>query len=141
MAYTGGIDYLGVGFGQLEWEDVKSPWSSDPKAAIRTDSLDGKPTLTAMAYEYNTPITPEGKEWLLVRDTPGGSKQEKMYCVVLGKQKEKEYQSLDQRVHYLLLVVQVNTMTRDGNKIFERVGVGHLPGRCIEEKGFMVSIY
>ncbi|KAF2653766.1 hypothetical protein K491DRAFT_602167 [Lophiostoma macrostomum CBS 122681] len=139
MAYTGAIDYLSVGFGQLDWEDVRSPWSADPNAAIRTDLVDGKPSLTAVAYGYDAVTSFDGERLLRILDTPGGSRQEKIFCVVLGKQ--KEYVSLDQRIHYLLYIAQVKTTTRDGNRMFERVGAGWLPGRCIDKQGFEVSIY
>jgi len=167
MAYTGGIDYLSDPdeFGGIEWEAVQSPWWSAPTTAGLSPSTPngyshgithgpgqfrrsnsevqgGNISLIAKATQYD--LSGLGKEDLgeanLVWDMPGQSEQPETRCVVLGRVKNNQIPR-DQQRHYLLLVKATLTGYQRGYKIFERVGAGYLPGKCIAQGGVMVSIH
>lgn len=138
MAYTGGIDYLKLDFGGFEWEDIRSPWSRSADNVPRTEIRGGNIALTVMAREYDPNAAVQG-EGLLILDTPGGSEQPKTMCVVLGIQKGTRPR--EDKIHYLLIVTPTTALDRDGSKLYERVGAGYLPGRCIALSGSMVNIH
>jgi hypothetical protein len=129
MAYTGGIDYLQPGFGHFEWEDLKSPWSPEaPDNASSTNAHAVKVTLGAKAREYDLGAAVQG-EGELIFDTPAGSSQPITLCVVLGK--AKGCPSPEMQKHYLLIVTSTANRDRNGEKLYKRVGVGWLPGKCL----------
>jgi hypothetical protein len=139
MAYTGGIDYLQPDFGNFDWEDLQSPWS--PKAPTNISSTDPHATnmvLVAAAREFDLGAAVQG-EGELVFDTPGGSAQPKTLCVVLGRAKGSP--SPETQRHYVLVIIATGTRGSEGERLYERVGTGYLPGKCISPSGSSVSIH
>ncbi|KAL1799029.1 hypothetical protein ACET3X_003066 [Alternaria dauci] len=137
MAYTGGIDYLQPDFGCYEWEDLQSPWS--PKTPTNVSSTDysmANIALEATAREYDLGAAVQG-EGELIFDTPNGSAKPDTVCVVLGKAKGSPSPELQR--HYILIIAAQRG--RAGSKIYERVGTGYLPGKCISPSGFKVKIH
>ena len=51
-------------------------------------------------------------------------------CVVLGIQKGGN--AVKERTHYVLLITPTALTAATGEQVCERVGVGFMPGRCIE---------
>jgi hypothetical protein len=137
MAYTGGIDYLKLDFDGVEWEDIRSPWSRSADNVAHTEVRGGNIALTAVARDYDPNAALKG-EALLILDNPGGSEKPKTECVVLGRQKGPT--PLEGKIHYLLIVTPLTALGRDGGKLYERVGAGYLPGRCIAPSGSTVNI-
>ncbi|KAF2132922.1 HET-domain-containing protein [Dothidotthia symphoricarpi CBS 119687] len=131
MAYTGGIDYLSLDFGRIDWEKIESPWS-------RSDKSDGTDTLTAVAQRYNEDTASE-RQSTFIFDLPEYAEQYETICVVLGVQKGS--MPLSDKRHYVLLVVPTNGSGRSRTSSFERVGVGYLPGRCIATESTSVNIH
>lgn len=121
MAYTGEIDYLSLDFGKIEWENIESPWS-------RSEDSEGNNTLAARAQGYNQEATSKS-QINLIFDTPANAEQHKTMCVVLGVQKASI--PLGDKRHYVLLVTPTKIPEDNGSTVFERVGVGYLPGKCI----------
>ncbi|OBT63537.1 hypothetical protein VE03_07019 [Pseudogymnoascus sp. 23342-1-I1] len=140
MAYTGGIDYFEMAFGGVEWESLGSPWSRRTTNVSRAGSGSAKSSIAltaeARAYDPNAALEGEGE---LILDSPGGSEQRMTLCVVLGIQKGAV--PVEEKLHYLLLVVATSNHDSDGNELYERVGAGYLPGRCIARRGSTVSIH
>ncbi|CAN9210055.1 unnamed protein product [Alternaria alternata] len=136
MAYTGGIDYLQPDFGCYEWEDLQSPWS--PKTPTNVSSTDynlANIALEAIAREYDLGAAVQG-EGELIFDTPNGSAKPDTLCVVLGKAKGSP--SSETQRHYILMIAAQRG--RAGSRVYERVGTGFLPGKCISPSGFKVKI-
>ena len=136
MAYTGGIDYLQPDFGCYEWEDLQSPWS--PKTPTNVSSTDynlANIALEAIAREYDLGAAVQG-EGELIFDTPNGSAKPDTLCVVLGKAKGSP--SPETQRHYILMIAAQRG--RAGSRVYERVGTGFLPGKCISSSGFKVKI-
>jgi hypothetical protein len=134
MAYTGGIDYLEPEFGDYEWEDLISPWSDDrtPDVSPDPDTADIELVATAREYDLGVAVPGEGE---LIFDTPGD--QPKTLCVVLGKARGS-WNAESQR-HYFLVVAAAG-QNRSGAKVYERVGVGYLPGKCISPRNCSIFI-
>ncbi|KAL2128804.1 hypothetical protein VTI74DRAFT_8610 [Chaetomium olivicolor] len=133
MAYTGGIDYIGPEFNKVMWEEMQSHWSGGDQP-VRSEVQGGNIALVATAREYD-PFKAKQEDGMLIFDTPGLSSQPMTLCVVLGRQ-----EGLMQR-NYLILVQETANRDRYGNKIYERVGAGYLPSRCIGERGETVTIH
>ncbi|KAK4186814.1 hypothetical protein QBC35DRAFT_533079 [Podospora australis] len=153
MAYTGGIDYISPKFNGVEWEDLRSPWSGhEPRSKkgkgtgradegitrTRTEILGGNIAIIAKAYEYDPWKAGSQGEGMIMLDTPGMSEQPPAKAVVLGRQRGMWETS---RLCYLLLVQATCKRDRFGEKIWERVGAGYLPARCILGKGEEVVIH
>ncbi|KAH7233691.1 hypothetical protein BKA59DRAFT_549900 [Fusarium tricinctum] len=126
MAYTGTIDYIPAEFGGTEWEVIHTQWDSGPN---RTD----EGVLVAQARDYIA----GSKDSLLVFDSILGSGQGLSKCVILGRQKGNQPDR--EKVHYVLLV-QPRPLSNQGH-IYERVGVGTLPGSDIKQNGQQVYIW
>ena len=125
MAYHGGIDYLEPEFGGIDWAELSSPWASTPF------SKPNEITLWGMAYKYDSGVAVEG-EGTVIFDRPKDSERLSTLCFVVGKAKTLD--SIEERKHYVLLVTAV------GETMYERVGVGVLPGTCISLNSFGVTI-
>ncbi|XP_014559825.1 hypothetical protein COCVIDRAFT_90891 [Bipolaris victoriae FI3] len=140
MAYTGGIDYLQPDFGNYEWEeDLQSPWSTNaPSNISNTDISIANMALVAPAREYDlgAAVLSEGE---LIFDTPNRSSMPKTLCVVLGKAKGSP--SPETRRHYILIVAVAGHKGCAGETIYERVGAGYLPGKCISPTVVDVRIH
>jgi hypothetical protein len=148
MAYTGGIDYISPTFGGTAWVALRSPWSTTFAGSLPAQVQGSKIALVAEAREFSSPTARErAGECLLQFDTPGQSEQQvATLCVVLGRQKSLrgaqgmpamlgQANDKDHLVHYLLLVRPTSKADHEGSTIYERVGAGYLPGRCILASG------
>ncbi len=133
MAYTGGIDYFEIQFGQVDWQDLQSPWSgrgiglgiSQQATATPSEEKRGSIALVAKVRGYDVSQALEG-EWKLVFDTPGLPPPATPLCVPLGREKGSSVERT-----YLLLVQETDVIDDDGSRIYERVGAGYLPARCV----------
>jgi hypothetical protein len=139
MAYTGGIDYLQPDFGCYVWEDLQSPWSvKAPNNVSSTDFNVANIALEVTAREFDLGAAIQG-EGELIFDTPNGSAKLETLCVVLGKAKGSE--SPETQRHYILIVAATNKRERSGKEVYQRVGTGYLPGKCISPSGFKVKVH
>jgi hypothetical protein len=138
MAYTGGIDYLEPEFSSYEWEDLVSPWSAYRAPKVSTDPQTANIALVATAREYDLGVAVPG-EGELIFDTPGGSSQLNTLCVVLGKAKESL--NPETQRHYILIVAATVKQDRTESKLYERVGAGYLPGKCISPSCCSITIH
>ncbi|PSN64720.1 hypothetical protein BS50DRAFT_623219 [Corynespora cassiicola Philippines] len=138
MAYIGGIDYLELEFGTVEWEDLQSPWSGATANADDTNANTAKITLKAEARHYDpgAALVEDGK---LILDIPSESSPSTSLCVVLGKEKGNRPRELKMR--YVLIIKEQRESVEGGDKVYARVGVGCLPGTCISESGIKVCIH
>jgi len=129
MAYTGGIDYISPPFNGVEWEALQSPWSGYEKGDGDDEQEDvgANIALVAEAREYE-PLRGSPGESLLAFDRPERPVAWETLCIVLGRQKGV---ALNDQRHYLLLIKAAG-LDRNGKQLFERVGAGYLPGRCIK---------
>lgn len=149
MAYQGGIDYLDVPFGAVNWEtfSIPSPWfvtTEDPWGdSVRSD-LGRLPSRgrSVLVRSFETQAS-EQTDLRVIYDSPAKSSGygEDLKCLILGTLKTRPG-SLKSR-HYIMLVVPTNSDSGRGRGLlYERVGVGYLPGHCIDfdSLGSLVSL-
>ncbi|KAK0614520.1 hypothetical protein B0T14DRAFT_309967 [Immersiella caudata] len=135
MAYTGAIAYVRLEFGGVEWEELQSPWSGGGE--VLTEVQGGRIALVGQGREFNVGWG-EG-EAMLVWDVLGETERLNVLCVVLGRQ--RGVVKVEARC-YVLLVTLGGGMSRDGTRLYERVGAGYLPGRCVHwERSVKVTIH
>ena len=117
--YAGGINYFKLKFKGFDWEDFESPWSRSKK-----DEADY--TLIAKVRGFTRSPARTGEDHL-VFDTPAHKGRYNAKCVVLGIQRGTS--SLNDKRHYVLVVA--DRFDDKNGRVYERVGAGYLPGRCL----------
>jgi hypothetical protein len=128
MAHTGGIDYLDVGYGVYAWEDIESPWPQDATTEPAGADVVNM-ALVASARDYDLGAA--------TFDNPLQMLPRRSLCVVLGKARGKA--SANEQRHCVLIVAPV--VSKGGNTVYERIGTGFLPAKCISPGMQTVRIY
>jgi hypothetical protein len=140
MAYTGAIKYLLPHFGEVEWEEVESPWSREP--ALQSSLMTDRTTSFSLKGKVRKMIMPPlvgaaGNK--VIWDVPGGS--EKMAhpkCLVLAVRNESfPRESLDARMHWVIILKQHERKGGEKGSLYayRRIGAAELPGRYIARDG------
>lgn len=138
MAHQGGIDYLDLHYGEMEWEvsDIVSPWIGAPKGTwySSADFGGGGAILNVTVRTFE----PKAREWAnshFIYDRPTMAPEFRMdlKCVILGTLKSRLYSQI--RIHYFILVMpsRFHSVHRPGRP-YERVGVGYLPVDLIDHE-------
>lgn len=146
MAYRGGVDYLDLPFDNVDWEghDILSPWSTaQPGTWYSSNSGRHGARISVIARTFDLE-TMKRSDSNLIFDTPSESKTfiSSLKCVILGKMK-KSLRPEHERLHYVLLVSPVPSQGRHGRIMYERVGVGYMPGHLIhvDEPALLAMVY
>jgi hypothetical protein len=145
MAYAGGIDYLDPIFEKTDWEkaDIHPPWTRGNEAgrAAETTQHDAGIELIATARDYNVARSRPGDFKLLYDTELNRSDGSKVKCVVVARSKEAG--SMRERKHYVLLIVSTALTGNGGDKVYRRVGSGHMLGKYIalDQPGTPVRIH
>lgn len=126
MAYSGEIDYLELGFGDYEWENIQSPWTKPENRWINVDSDTTETALFASPRRYDLGAAKD-REIELIFDEHENPLLPSSLCVVLGVAKGTQIPT--ERRHCVLVINPRGS--RDGVTIYERVGTGFLPGKCL----------
>lgn len=135
MAYRGAIDYLDLPFDKVEWEehDILSPWSSsEPGTWYSSGSGRGATGLSVNVRAFES-TAKERRDSRLVYDITGtkaGGPLRESKCVILGRVKNPG-QPVRERLHYVMLVSPSTPQARRGELVYERDGVGYMPGHLI----------
>jgi hypothetical protein len=126
MGDQGGIDFLSMELGGVEWQkgEIHSPWGPDVSEASHPEPQTANVELSAIAREFN-PGLAKPEEVLIVYDIPETELQSVM-CIVMGKEKRRG--NAEDARHYVLLIGPKDVQA----KVYERVGVGFMPGSCIQ---------
>jgi len=129
MTYKGGITFMDLPFDGVQWEEeeVRSPWSLShaPGSSWHTGDSNGRIDLTGMARELKVVLGDQQ----IVFDGGVRPRGRAMKCVVIGRQKSEIATDVTRQTHYVLIVAQKPHAGND--KIYERVGVGSMPGSWI----------
>jgi hypothetical protein len=140
MAYTGSIDYVTIDWGAYTWENIQSPWSQDHNR-FNVDPETAKMTIVATASQYDLGAATQA-EIDLIFDSPEKALPSLSLCVVLGKAKnsaEAKNSAVAKDQKNCLLIVKPITRS-DGSTVYERIGTGFLPGKCISPKTDIIKI-
>jgi hypothetical protein len=119
MAYSGAIDYFPLTFYGFEWQPLDASWPGSANAAQDANLIAQVQTLNISAAK---PF-----EALLVYDIPAEVNDKEMMAVSIGL--EKGETSLEDRKHYILVVIPKRLYWKQA--LYERVGAGYVPGRCL----------
>ncbi|KAF3014000.1 hypothetical protein E8E14_009222 [Neopestalotiopsis sp. 37M] len=144
MAYKGGIDYLDLPLGGVDWlpsnEAVQSPWGS--KGSNTWHTGDGKESVELRGWARPSAAGLGGRELAnnpeitIVYDNEDQTKEDRepMFVVVGSAMKKSVPQ--DDVVHYVLVIAlcQGSLHGEDGSRRYERVGVGHMKGKFLDLK-------
>lgn len=143
MGYDGGIDYLDLPLGGVDWLtdaiNLKSPWATGGADTWHTG--DGKEfvELRAWAWHFTTGDvkTAPREEMELICDTQDvvDWQAKDLMCVVAGV--EKRRCDIDERVHFVLVInmSRESLGSKEGNTaVYERFGVGYMKGKYIDQK-------
>ncbi|KAI0146112.1 hypothetical protein GGR57DRAFT_506630 [Xylariaceae sp. FL1272] len=139
MAYNGSIDYLKPEFGNIDWADVQSPWSSDKgsRQVLRLPDR-SKESVLISGLVRDLRIS-DGFDGNLFYDIPSETDTDRVRCIVLGVSKGKR--SAKERRHYVILVQLSEHRGLDGSELYQRVGAGYLLGRYISGEGERIYIH
>lgn len=121
MAYTGGICYMNVPFGEVSWnKEITSPFSDNTSQGNKS----GVPVINAQAWDL---VDPE--EHILFLDEPNRTYESSFKCVIVGTSKgltsDQDLQSASDQEHtYYVLII---SLFEDGQpSLYKRVGVAEL---------------
>lgn len=135
MAYTGSIDYLNIDFGAYNWENIQSPWSQNDENRLDISNETATISLIAAAREYDLGAATQ-EEASLIFDSQEKPLPPKSLCVMLSKAKNSSVEKDQKRC---LLIIKPVTQS-DGTTVYERIGAGFLPGKCISRQTHIVQI-
>ncbi|KAF7531407.1 hypothetical protein G7054_g8943 [Neopestalotiopsis clavispora] len=135
MAHAGGIDYISPKFGGMTWKPLRSPWSSNLKGrdnSFPTGVVNNDTALVGEASDYDAGRARQGEGEIIFDIPPGeGLQPLPTKCVVLGIERGLPEPKLEHRLHYVLVIRATKSSGLTGMPVYERVGAGWLPGRCI----------
>lgn len=138
MAYKGAIDYLDLPFKEVDWEehDICSRWSrgTGKSWTYSGDYLTCPLELTVHGRSFDLQTARESDSASIVLDDPDrvDELEPLLKCVVLGRLKHQGKESSDARTHYVLLVTPTVPQGGGSSPIYNRVGVGYMPGALID---------
>jgi hypothetical protein len=143
MAYEGGIDFVPMPLGGVIWlegEDaVQGPWATSKKT-WHTDDGEKEVEITSTARKFTMGIE-DDREFELVYDiqSPSAADLKNILCVVVGRHNVRT-RPIEDMVHYVLLIAPKLKATTENDNIYERIGVGQMPGKYINPAKVSVKV-
>lgn len=138
MAYKGAIDYLGLPFNEVDWEehDICSRWSrgAGESWTYSGDYLTCPLELTVHGRSFDFQAARTSGNASMVLDDPDRANElePSLKCVVLGRLKGQAKESSETRIHYVLLVTPTPPKCGFSSPAYNRIGVGYMPGDLID---------
>lgn len=140
MAYEGGIDYLDLPLNGIDWklDEILSPWHVDSVASTWHTGDQKKTEIKAIARTFAISRR-DGAEYKLIYDIPEtfDDSSREVKCVVVGTLKTKDSLKMSDSLktpntmHFVLLITMMGILKDSQASMYQRVGVGQIPGRCI----------
>lgn len=138
MAYKGAIDYLYLPFNEVDWEerDICSRWLRGTKNSwsYSGDTLTCPLKLTVHGRWFDLEAARASNISSIILDDPDRTDELEvsLRCVVFGRLKYQTEESSETRIHYVLLVKPTPSQDGGSSPIYNRVGVGYMPGALID---------
>jgi hypothetical protein len=126
MEYEGGIDFLDLPLGGVEWlpGEVLGPWTEGGAETWHTGDGKGVVELSAAARGFRMGgATEEDFKIFYDRADLVTADEKALKCVVVGKRKMIR-NTVDETTHYVLLIEPKEGNSPKGEKVYKRVGVG-----------------
>lgn len=137
MAYDGGVDFLDLPLGGVHWftDAIKSPWAHG--AADTWHTGDGKEFVElkagARTLAFGDAELAAQNGFVIVWDSPDmiNIAAQGLMCVVVGRERKRE--TVEETIHFVLVIRMSKgpLCIKEGSKICERVGVGHMKGKFL----------
>jgi hypothetical protein len=129
MAYRGGIDFLELPLGGVLWntDELHSPWTQTKSDVYDVTNPSANVELRATAREFDI-RKDAAHEFMIDYDTPTTDGRQ-LLCIVMGMR--DEYGRPEDARHYVLYI----TPHGGAANVYERVGVGFMPGKFIRPTG------
>lgn len=135
MAYDGGIDFLNLPLGQVDWgvSEIKGNWTEshtlDVQRGPRQEQTN-KTELSAKTRGFKMGTT-GSKEFDIIYNIPDQVSKEStpLKCVLVGKLRNDNVPK-EKTTYYVLVVVQHESSS--ATEMYERVGVGRMLGEYID---------
>lgn len=127
MSRSGGIDYFSLTWNGYDWQEIRSPWSS-------STGTPSKNKLVGMVQALDAEKIASG----IIFDDPADSVHPNPMAIVLGI--EKGSKAIRDKKHYMLVVKPTGTLDSDGNRLYERIGAGHVLGHYLGEEATSGSL-
>ena len=134
MSRKGGIDYLDPPFGKVEWElaEIQLPEHlGQPEFEVEINE-GADIGLLAIARDFEIPGGDENDDFELIYDDDEHESfdEQPFQCVIVAM--SRDLRAAPQKTYYVLIVAQIAAWDEArGGIIYERVGVGRLPGSYI----------
>jgi hypothetical protein len=149
MAHSGGIEYMDLPFGEIEWEtkEIQSPWSSQAVGVWNSSDDVRVVELSAVARDFDRKATDGRNDARVIYDATAAIDWdgEGVKCIVLGKLKSKGSagRQLGNRRHYIMVVLIKVSRLSPGSQMRMRVGAGYIPEKLIDlgQSGIPVKIW
>ncbi|KAF2828834.1 HET-domain-containing protein [Ophiobolus disseminans] len=122
MSVSGGIDYFPPTWRGYDWQDIQSPWSYSTLPKIDNAFIGRSQPFECSKWKQN--------EYSIVFDDPTIGELPELMAIVLGV--EKSNQTTEEKKHYVLIARPKVTSVQDSVILYERVGAGYMPGKCLE---------
>jgi len=139
MAYSGGIEYVSIGFGAADWtSDVWSPFQADAnkeKQYWKADKNSSAVELRAMARRLQVSEV-EFLRLIIFDQRFLNVEMDELRCVVIGK--EKKRQAGTGSTHWALVLRPLDSQS--DYPVYERVGVGYLLSSHVGDEKYEVRI-
>lgn len=129
MSVSGGIDYLALTWRQYDWQVIQPPWSPSPVRA--PNAFHGK------AQVFDITAARVNEDSVMFDNTLDSEVLEYM-ALVLGI--EKGPKEIKDKRHYILVVRPKVKPLADGTVLYERVGAGYIPGRCLRGEASICTL-
>jgi hypothetical protein len=124
MAFSGGINYFPLAWNGYDWQEVESPWSS-PTIALSSNAI--------KAWVQALDRSAARKDEIRIEfDDPSSSELPGCMAIVLGI--ERVSGEISDKKHYILAVKLKTSPTSESDTLYERVGAGYVPGKCLGEE-------
>ena len=121
MSVSGGIDYFIMQWRHYDWQMIQPPWTfSSANIPNAFHGISRVFDLTRVRVNEEDVIFDNLLDSDILR----------CEAIVLGI--EKGIQAIEDRKHYVLMVRPNGTHSPDGEVLYERIGAGYVPGRCLK---------
>lgn len=125
MAYEGGIGFVKVEGGSLDWE------SGSKKLEWLIGDGKGNMRLRGVGRDFELPGPNDVDKADIIWDYGDEPQTATLKCVVFGSTKDREEPVVAKKRHYVLIIAKQQPVLGSREVVYERVGVGILLGSCI----------